>query len=178
MENSIRASDGRFFNTTQLSQSYRDVFSTIYDPFRKNKSTKKLIAVEKLFHCVEDPSQELYQQQGKSGEIAYIITKKTEFVNIMALSGAFLRNIPVTDNNGKKSNLFEAIDENGKIKEGWILDEKKSNNQFLFDVSMMLHELIKKSHGNYKDKLMGKKTILGQMAFQFRTWMPEMFRAR
>jgi len=178
MENSIRAADGRFFNTTQLSQSYRDVFSTIYDPYRKNKTTKKIIAIEKLFSCVEDPSQELYSEQSKLTETAYIITKKTEFVNIMSMTGAFLRNIPVTNNKGEKSNLFEAIDENGKIKEGYKLHDKKSNDQFLFDVSMMIHELIKKSHGNYKDKLMGKKTVLGQMAFQFRTWMPELYRSR
>lgn len=89
-----------------------------------------------------------------------------------------MRNIPVTDNKGQKSNLYEAFDDNGKIKEGWILDESMSNDDFLFNVEMQLRLLIKKSHGNYRDPLMGKKTTLGRMAFQFRTWMPEMYESR
>ena len=35
-----------------------------------------------------------------------------------------------------------------------------------------------KIHGNYGDRLKGKENILGRMAFQFRTWMPEMYNAR
>ena len=178
MENSIRAADGRFFNSTQLGQSYRDVWSTIYDPKRKNEVTKKLVGIESRFRLVGDPSQELYRQEGKFTEIAYIITKKTEFVNVMAMAGAYLRNIPVTDNEGKKSNLYEAFTEDGKIKDGWVLDPKESNDDFLFRVEMQLHRLVQKSHGNYKDPLMAKSTILGQMAMQFRTWMPEMYKSR
>ena len=178
MENSIRAADGRFFDTTQLAQSYRDVSTTIADPRRKNDVTKKLVSIENRFRLVGDPSQELYRQEGKFTEIAYIITKKTEFFNVMAMAGAYLRNIPATNDKGEKSNLYEAFDENGKIKSGWTLDDKRSNDDFLFQVELSLHRLIQKSHGNYKDPLMAKKTIVGQMAMQFRTWMPEMFNSR
>jgi hypothetical protein len=145
---------------------------------RSNSTTKKLIGIEQRFRVVSDPSQELYRQEGKASDVIYIITKKTEFVNCMAFTGAFMRNIPVTDNKGQKSNLYEAFDDNGKIKEGWILDESMNNDDFLFNVEMQLRLLIKKSNGNYRDPLMGKKTTLGRMAFQFRTWMPEMYESR
>jgi hypothetical protein len=36
----------------------------------------------------------------------------------MSFTGAYLRNIPVADNNGIKSNLYEAFDDKGVIKEG------------------------------------------------------------
>lgn len=118
MENSIRAADGRFFDTTQLAQSYRDVSTTIADPKRKSEVSKKLVSIENRFRLVGDPSQELYRQEGKFTEIAYVITKKTEFFNVMAMAGAYLRNIPATNDKGEKSNLYEAFDENGKIKSG------------------------------------------------------------
>jgi hypothetical protein len=36
----------------------------------------------------------------------------------MSMAGAFMRNIPVTNDKGEKSNLYEAFDENGSIKSG------------------------------------------------------------
>lgn len=118
MENSIRAADGRWFNETQLNQSIRDAYTTIFDPARKSKNTKKLINIEKRFHLVEDASQEIYKEESKFGEVVYVIVKKTEFLNVMSMAGAFMRNIPVTNDKGEKSNLYEAFDENGNIKAG------------------------------------------------------------
>jgi len=178
MENSIKAADGRYYDQAQLHQAVRDAYSTVYDPRRSNPTTKKLIGIEKRFRLVSDASQELYRQEGKLTDIAYIITKKTEFINIMSMAGAYFRNIPVTDDQGNKSNLYEAFDENGSIKDGWILDDKLSNEKFLFNVDMAIHRLIQKSHGNYSDPMMFKKHIFGRMAMQFRTWMPEMFNSR
>ena len=178
MENSIRAADGRWFNETQLNQSLRDAYTTIFDPARKSKNTKKLINIEKRFHLVEDASQELYKEENKFGEVVYVIVKKTEFLNVMSMAGAFMRNIPVTNDKGEKSNLYEAFDENGNIKAGWKLSDTKSNEDFLLDVDLRMLKLKHKIHGNYGDRLKGKENILGRMAFQFRTWMPEMYNAR
>jgi hypothetical protein len=38
--------------------------------------------------------------------------------------------------------------------------------------------LRKKTHGNYTDPLKIKATVIGRMAMQFRTWIPEMYEAR
>ena len=178
MENSIRAADGRWFNETQLNQGLKDAYSSIFDPFGKSKTTRKLIGIEKFFHLVEDANQELYQHKDKFTEGAFIITKKTEFINVMSMAGAFLRNIPVKNDKGEVSNLFEAFDENGNIKEGWKLSDTKTNEQFLLDVDLRMRKIKHKIHGNYGDRLKGKETIFGRMAFQFRTWMPEMYNAR
>jgi len=178
MENSIRAADGRWFNETQLNQGLKDAYSSVFDPFGKSKTTRKLIGIEKFFHLVEDPSQELYQSKNKFLGGAFIITKKTEFINVMSMAGAFLRNVPVTNDKGEKSNLFEAFDTDGNIKDGWKLSDTKTNDQFLMDVNMRMRKIKHKIHGNYGDRLKGKETIFGRMAFQFRTWMPELFNAR
>lgn len=150
----------------------------MFDPTTNSKNTKKIIALEKRFKLVEDASQELYQRQNKFGDVVFIITRKTEFLNVMSMAGAFMRNIPVTNDKGERSNLYEAFDENGSIKKGWKLSDTQSNEQFLLDVDLRMSKLKSRIHGNYTDKLRGKENILGRMAFQFRTWMPEMFNAR
>ena len=160
MENSIRAADGRWFNETQLNQSLRDAYTTIFDPARKSKNTKKLINIEKRFHLVEDVSQELYKEENKFGEVVYVIVKKTEFLNVMSMAGAFMRNIPVTNDKGEKSNLYEAFDENGNIKTGWKLSETKSNEDFLLDVDLRMLKLKHKIHGNYAIDSKAKKIFL------------------
>ena len=123
-------------------QATRDTSIAIFDPAGKQSITKKLISIEKKFKLVSTAADELYKQDSKFADKLYIITKKVEFYNIMNFSGAYLRNIPVTDNMGKASNLFEAFDENGNIKEGWVLSNKKSNDDFLFDVNVALNKLI------------------------------------
>lgn len=178
MENSIKAADGRWFDTTQLNQSLRDAYSTVLDPTGKSNTSRKLIGIEKFFNLVDDASQELYSTQNKFGDVVYVITKKTEFINVMSMAGAFLRNIPVKNDKGEVSNLFEAFDNDGSIKKGWKLSDTKSNEEFLIRVSLDLIKVRDMTHGNYRDKLKGKEGILGRMAFQFRTWMPEMYRAR
>ena len=178
MENTIRAADGRFFNEEQLASSTKDAYSTALDPMKNKSNTKRLIAIEKRFKLVEDTSQELYARGSSAIDGIYIITKKTEFINVMSFAGAFMRNIPVKNDRDEDSNLFEAFDDKGNIKSGWKLSDTKSNDEFLLDVDLRMLQLKHKIHGNYGDKLMGKEKILGRMLFQFRTWMPEMFNAR
>ena len=156
VENSIRAADARFFNGEALNWAYGQAFKAVLDPYAKLESTQKMIAVEKLFDVLHEASQELYEKNAITEKI-YILTKKTEFVNTMAFASAYLKSIPVKDETGSKANMFDAINKNGKIKDGWVLSDEKSNNDFIFDVKLKLDLLVMKSHGNYKDKMVGKE---------------------
>lgn len=119
MENSIRAADGRFFNETQLNQSMRAAWAATFDPFGKNESTRKIVNIGKALDIQGESQNELFEQsESNFTKAAYFINKKTEFVNMMSFSCAYLRNIPVADENGNASNLYEAFDENGGIKKG------------------------------------------------------------
>ena len=138
-----------------------------------------MIGIEKSLDIQEEQQNELFELgTSKFIEAAYKINKKTEFVNMMSFTGAYLRNIPVTDNNGVKSNMYEAFDDKGNIKDGWKLSETKSNKDFLFDVQINVKKLLVKSHGNYWTKMKGKEQLMGRALLQFRSWMPEMYASR
>lgn len=109
-----------------------------------------MIGIERALDIQEEQQNELFDlSTSKFINAAYKINKKTEFVNMMSFTGAYLRNIPVVDNNGVKSSLYEAFDDKGQIKDGWKLSENQSNKDFLFDVQINLKKLLVKSHGNY-----------------------------
>lgn len=177
MENSIRAADGRWFNETQYNESMRDVFASVFSK-KESPLKSKLIALEKRFSLVEDASQELYQRVDGLGKVVYVIVRKTEFVNVVSMATAMMRNIPVKNDKGEVSNLYEAFDNNGNIKEGWKLSEEMSDSDFLAEVAIRIRRIKHKTQGNYGDKLKGKEHLFGRMIFQFRTWMPEMYNAR
>ena len=108
----------------------------------------------------------------------YKIQDKTEFVNTMSQALAFMKNIKVKDDKGNESNFYESIDENGKIREGWVLDDKMTNVNFIFEMKSRLGQLRDKTHGDYRNKMKIKSSVVGRMVMQFRTWIPEMYEAR
>lgn len=179
MENSIKAADGRYYSSKDLYSSYRDVFAMVFDPKANKTGAKKMIAIDQLFNITGKQSQELFDRGGgKVEEYLYKIQDKTEFVNTMSQAAAFMKNIKVKDDKGNEHTFFEALDENGKVKDGWILSDKMSNTSFVFEMKSRLDELRKMTHGNYSDKMMFKSHVLGRMVMQFRTWIPEMYEAR
>jgi hypothetical protein len=179
MENSIRAADGRFFKSNQLNDGMRMAWAATFDPTGKSEATRKMFNIEKKFDILHESQNELFQGNDNAiNKAAYFITRKTEFINVMSFASAYMMNIPVKDNNGKDSTLWEAFDADGKIKDGWILSEEKSNEKFLFDVKLNIDKLVVKSHGNYWTNMKGKEKFLGRALFQFRSWMPEMFSSR
>ena len=138
-----------------------------------------MIAIDQLFNITGKQSQELFDRSGgKIEEYLYKIQDKTEFVNTMSQVAAFMKSIKVKDNKGNEATFFDALDENGKVKDGWILSDKISNTSFVFEMKARLDSLRKMTHGNYSDKMMFKSHVFGRMVMQFRTWIPEMYEAR
>ena len=49
---------------------------------------------------------------------------------------AWMKNKKVTGPNGKEASLFDALGQDGKIKDGYILDSTKSNKEALLDIEV------------------------------------------
>jgi hypothetical protein len=179
MENSIKAADGRYYSEKDFYKSFREAMAVALNPSRSSPLAKKLMAIDNMFDLSGKTSRELFDRGDSSVEnTLYFIQDKTEFVNVASQAGAFLRGLKATDENGNESNVFESIDENGKIKDGWKIDGYPNSKEALFDIKARLDELRNITHGDYSNPMKIKSSVWGRMVMQFRTWIPEMYVAR
>lgn len=183
-ENSTRAADGRLFDGKQLRSSYWQVLQTVLGHHLDTKTAAKIRAIDKTFDVTKQAINELYNNSKWSKKLhalnPYIVSERTEFINQMPIVLAWMKNRKVTGPNGEETSLFEAIGNDGKIKEGYTLDSNKPNKEAVLDIEVAIGQLIKETHGNYdtNSPILGKKNVVGRALFQFRTWMPEMFERR
>ena len=183
-ENSSRAADGRLFNGKQLRSSYWQVLQTILGHHLDTKIASKIRAIDKVFDVTKQAINELYKSDSFRKKFKfidpYIISERTEFINQMPIILAWMKNKKVTGPNGKEASLFDALGQDGKIKDGYILDSTKSNKEALLDIEVTINQIIKETHGNYdtNSPILAKKTVTGRALLQFRSWMPEMFERR
>jgi hypothetical protein len=95
------------------------------------------------------------------------------------LDGKKLTKQEIKDN---KPSLWEAYDENGNFTEEhtgnveWEGDlDNLEHNQTKYSFQTKLDQILESVHGNYNPSspILAKKTVWGQLLFQYRSWMPE-----
>lgn len=183
-ENLTLAADGRLFTSKQLFSSYFEVLQTVLGKNLSSSLGKKIIAIDKKFDVTQQAVNELYKRPGFFSKLKvfnpFAISEKTEFINQMATITAYLKNKKAIDPEGNQVSVFEALDEEANVKKGYILDSTKSNESALLDLEYNIAQLIKETHGNYNSNLpvAMKKTAMGRLLSQFRSWMPEMYAKR
>ena len=183
MENATMAADARLINPKALSLAYKDVLLIL-----GNKGTpigKKVINLDRKLDITKKAQNELYTETSEFWHkfrafSPFKITEKTEMINQLPLAFALMRTKTSYDNNGKEISMWEAFDENGEVKSGYMLSKDMSNDAAISDYQIQVSQLIAQVHGNYNasSPLYGKKFVIGRVGFQFRTWMPEMFMRR
>lgn len=184
-ENSSLASDSRLFSGKQLAKAYKNVIYSILGRNFSGKTGEKIRNINKKFNITKEAVNELYNVNSFFKRKAkwldpYIISERTEYINQMSLAIAYLSKRVAYKPDGSETTCYDALDDDGNIKDGYRLDKNKSNEEASLDVEAAITQLIKKAHGNYDpdSPILAKSTLLGKILLQFRSWMPEMYERR
>lgn len=189
------AADGRIIKMSALRRAYNIFLHTVMPSFlRSSVKSEQLDKIKNLMYrgdFLSDATSEIQKSrfsynEGKNKDkwfSPYTPTRTTEYMNQGVLVVARLMSVTVEDNNGKKSNLFDALDKDLKIKPEFSNIAEKWNWET--GVSMesemiKIRELISDTHGAYSEinKLYAKKKVAGRMALFFKTWLPNAIKAR
>lgn len=196
------ASSGEFFN----NKDFRKAFGIVLDSTKKYMSlgnvntamSTKTTALMDKFGIVSDVEEVRYSKnkykQSKAENLLdpYQYLKTSDFF-ISALSTVSAMNSTnkrfVTDINGNKVAIWDAFDKDGKWKSelfdpdtnfAWSGDVLEGGSKELANYGSYLKELKKFQHGAFDrgSVVLGKKTILGRLLFQYKSWLPEYMNQR
>ena len=204
--NFIEAGDGRLFTQSQLVKAYLMVYIESGVASNTTLGFAKLPHARKIRNLMDrlDTLQEMKYELGDPKQVSFSkkltdrldilnpnkIQSTTEYLNQAPVLVACLMNISITDKNGKISNLWKAMNNEGHLKEEFRTPDNiknyegdfmnKEDNKQLKKVKARIDEAIKVIHGNYDSNspLLFKRLWTGRALMQFRRWMPQSFRDR
>lgn len=106
---------------------------------------------------------------------AFNVNARTEYINQAPLMVAMLDKTKF-EHNGKEYSLYEGFDDNGE----WSNDFGEFPEELMKNTVLKIKALIQRNHGNYNPMapVLAKRTALGRLLLQFRTWMLDGFRTR
>lgn len=185
--NLVEASDGRVFNTKQLMRAYGMTLNSVLKNFTFNKvetsTAKKIRNMMDGYDFLRDSSNELYSRTSDNmfrRKLKFLepynIQQRTEYINQAPIIIATLLNIEVVDDNGNRTNLWDAHDENGKLRSNFKNLQKAVLRKSLNKAGQIRDNI----HGNYDPEkpLMINDKVIGTASKQFKTWMFENFAQR
>lgn len=128
-----------------------------YDKLRLTKSRITLDKIKNLGYILQQKGEEFLQGR------VFIAMMLKQKINI----------------NGKEISVWEAFDENGKLKKE-VQDVIGSEEIFIDKLTTKIKEVNNSIHGRYsaRDAAIIQKELLGRAILQFRKWIPAMFEAR
>jgi hypothetical protein len=100
------------------------------------------------------------------------LQERSEYLNIAPVMIATMKHLKAKDADGKEVSYWDALDIEGNLKEGYTTDIEA------VPLAMKIDKLVQMLHGDYAHKLGIKKTVLGRVVSQFRTWAFEGFANR
>lgn len=188
--NMILAADGGHFDSKEIYYAYNIVKSMAL----KNVSFGKLETglarrnrkLMDKFDVIMDSKNELQKSSVKSyaSKFSWLnpheLNQRVEFVNQSPIMIAMLRTEKIKDKNGKESSVWNAMDNNGHLKDDFKTEENTENwenlsgSQYLV-FKQKLHKVIGLGHGLGYDKLRGmmiKSGTIGKAVAMFKTWLP------
>jgi len=192
--NLITASDGRYFSMSDYMYGLRQMFFSSLKFLTFNKvvagTADKTKSIMDRLDILQVPTSELFKASvgnvsGKFQKLTpYHIVQRTEYFNQSPLVIARLRNTFITDKNGNKSSVWNALDESGNLLEDFKTDENMQWETGIGDditqFKLAMEDIIRQTHGDYSNlsRMRVKKYALGRAATQFKTWLPEAINSR
>ena len=188
--NMITASTGDYFESKHYYRAMHIVTGSFLKSAYGNlgkltpKGAKKTRVLADRFDILQDASNELQKANIKTPFSRFEkfqpmeLTKRIEYVNQTPLMIAIMLNTPITGDGGKTTNVWDAMDVNGKLLpqyrtpaniETWEDGQGDAYKEFRNKVN----QAIVTTHGNY-DKLRGmmlKSNVLGKALIMFKTWI-------
>lgn len=152
---------------------------------------KKARILMDRYRILQDASNELQKASTKTAFSAfkklspYEGTRRTEYLNQTPLMIAVLLDIEIKDKEGNVSNVWDAIDSEGQLKEEFRTDEnisnwEKADGSNYNDFSSLINKAIVNAHGDY-DQLRGNiatEFVAGKALLMFKRWMARQFYQR
>lgn len=196
----VQANSNNYYDVKAYSQARRLGMSSImksatFNTYSNPTATKTRNWMDKL-NVLHESKNEIFQNS-ETGSTASTIKSKFKWAspyNAQARGEYLVQSIDmnalalsVKVTKGDESvTLFDIMNEDGSLKEGWMVQSKNGKKEFdpeyyinnIFIVK--LGDVIAENHGNYDpDKaLLLKKNALGRSLSQFRTWMFEGYNQR
>jgi hypothetical protein len=185
--NMIIAARGDYFEPDLIYAANHIVKGSILKNLNKRIATpgslKTRVFMDR-WDVLQDASNELQKASTKSafsrlGVLEpYEGTRRTEYLNQAPLMVAMMMDINIKDKDGNESTLWEAVDEEGKLIDGFNTEEninnwEKSQGQEYKDFKSKLTKLIVDAHGDY-DQLRGNMASeysTGKAFLMFKRWL-------
>ena len=188
ISNIIESSDKRNYTGAEMRRAYMLTLNSVgknlsdYTPFSPPLYGENALKIRQLmdqWDLLKTSNKELYDMSNQSsfgkglkkfGPMT--IQERTEYLNYAPTMIAVMLNLKATSPDGKKVNIWEAYDTDGKMKEGYTAEGTEEQ------LVRKIRRVIEMNHGDYNNPLMAKKTFTGRALSQFRTWMFEGFANR
>jgi len=170
--NLTESADGRQYTIKELWQGYLESFN-----FKNSKARAVMSRFDMLNNQVNETFERnqdstLYRNLRKA--FPYKMIEWTEWLNQAPQLIAMMKATKATGPNGEETNMWEAYDESGRLREGYSLGQK-GDDQATREAEFItrVKQQIARTHGDYYNKQMLKTNSIGRAATQFRTWMFE-----
>ncbi len=192
VSNTIHAAGGEDFSSKALRKARWYALFKTKEPNTRQKIYNLMNKFEVLKESSEHVSGKLKADKKKfvgfDNLSPYEIQKGSDYITQSELMLAVMFDTKVTDLQGKERNVYEAynVDGNWNVEEFGVNTEwegdlnKYEEGQKRFALKNKMTQLVKKLHANVDplSPLLIKKSVLGKMLMQFRSWVPEGFANR
>lgn len=190
--NMIIGSTGDYFDPKEIYYGY----NIVKHSFLKNATfglaetglARKNRKLMDKYNVIMDSKNELQKSSVKTyaSKFSWLnpheLNQRVEYINQSPVMIAMLRTQKIKSNTDVESSIWDAMDKNGKLKDGFRTDENINNWENLtgddyLAFKQKLHKAIVIGHGNY-DELRGmmiKSNSAGKALAMFKTWIPMQF---
>jgi len=187
ISNLTEASDGRNYTMAQMKRAYILSLNSIGKNLTLNKwegvdkNALKIRTLMDKWDLLKTSDEEIYDMSNKSSVVKGLgrfgpmtIQQRTEYLNYAPVMMATMMNQKAKNAAGDSVELWEAYNENGGVKEGYVLPEDFNESSLVLKIK----RIIEMNHGDYNNQQQAKATLGGRALSQFRTWMFEGFANR
>lgn len=185
--NYIEASGGQRFTVDELNKAETLVMNSILKgttmEIINTPTAQKIRALMEKYQVLKETANDIYDHRRWSKFMGnkrakylmpYTMQSMTEYVNQAPVMISMLLHTKVKDANGNEISLWDAYDNEGKLKEGIEFNDSEENRNDFLTQKSKIDSAIVWIHGNYDPdrKVMYKNRILGRALMMFRGWLP------
>ncbi len=194
--NCVMAASGKYFSQNSMARALHIVagnsMKSLSFGLAVSKGAKKNNMLMRRYDIMQDSANDLQKASvdvTSSGwkEVIqpFTPTKRVEFANQSAPMVAMLIEQEIVGKNGEKSNVWDALDEDGGLLDNFDTEANRNNwvyargDKYL-DFKSRIVEAIKENHGDYHDLSgnMMAETMTGKSVGMFKKWMTRAISSR
>lgn len=182
--NRIQASDGRLYSSKNFTKASLLVLNSVarnasFNLYQNQGGTGyKIRSLMDKYNLLQTQNKELFETNNNNSfktlkRLApFNAQERSEYLNQAPIMVAIMMDFTAKNEKGEDVSYWEAIDDNGVLKEGYTSDVDEVR------LIQKIKRVIEMNHGDYSNPLQVKQTIEGRALSQFRTWMFEGFKVR